>query len=101
MKEAGIFQQYTDKYDKEMYVQAVKKQLYQKVYDEVRSEVKNDALAQAEEEIERRKEKRKIEEYKKLTWSGLLVAFWAGLLVNQITNIIELSDRLSSSITLA
>lgn len=101
MKEAGIFQQHTDKYDKEMYVQAVKKQLYQKVYDEVRSEVKNDALAQAEEEIERRTGLRKIEEYKKLTWSGLLVAFWAGLLVNQITNIIELSDRLSSSITLA
>ena len=65
MKEAGIFQQYTDKYDKEMYVQAVKKQLYQKVYDEVRSEVKNDALTQAEEEIERRTGLRKIEEYKK------------------------------------
>ena len=67
---------------------AIKKQLTDKIYNEVRKEVRDEALADADELIEKKAGVKRIEEFKKLTINGLIVAFFVGLLVNQSTDII-------------
>ena len=88
LKESVIFRDNAVPDDKELYVNAIKKQLTDKIYNEVRKEVRDEALADADELIEKKAGVKRIEEFKKLTINGLIVAFFVGLLVNQSTDII-------------
>ena len=74
--------------DKEGYVDAIKKNLTDKIYNEIRKEVRDEALADASKIIEEKAGLKRIEEFKKLAINGLIVAFFVGLLVNQSTDII-------------
>ena len=88
LQESVIFRDNAVPDDKEFYVNAIKKQLTDKIYNEVRKEVRYEALADADELIEKKAGVKRIEEFKKLTINGLIVAFFVGLLVNQSTDII-------------
>lgn len=74
--------------DKDGYVDAIKKNLTDKIYNEIRKEVRDEALADASKIIEEKAGLKRIEEFKKLAINGLIVAFFVGLLVNQSTDII-------------
>lgn len=87
-KSEKILQQEASDNEKEEYTNAVISKLEDRVYDEVNRDVRDKALAEAEKIIEKRSELRKIEELKKLTVEGLIVAFFVGLLVNQVTDMI-------------
>ena len=87
-KSEKILQQEASDNEKEEYTNAVISKLEDRVYDEVKRDVRDKALAEAEKIIEKRSELRKIEELKKLTVEGLIVAFFVGLLVNQVTDMI-------------
>lgn len=73
------------------YNDAVKKQLEKEIYDEIKAEVKDEVLQKVEKEIEDRAELMKIQEFKKLIFDGFFIAFFVGLLVNQITELLSRS----------
>lgn len=74
--------------EKKEVITAAKERLYDKIYQEVKEEVKEKALEEADDIIDERKRLRQLSELKKLVWSGFLVAFFVGILVNQVTDII-------------
>lgn len=87
-QDAVVFRDNAVPDDKEAYVNAIKKELTDRIYNEIRKEIRDEALADASELIEMKAGIKRIEEFKKLTVNGLIVAFFVGLLVNQSTDII-------------
>lgn len=75
--------------DDELIIEAAKKRLKQEIYIEIYKEVKDKALRDADTRIAEQKELHHIKELKKLAIEGLIVAFFVGLLVNQVTDIIS------------
>lgn len=74
--------------DEEVLWNSVKEGIEKRIYDEIEKEVRDKAIADAEDEINRRVGMRRIHEYKNLTIIGIVMAFFVGLLANQITDII-------------
>lgn len=74
--------------EREKLKNAVKESLEKKIYNEIKNEVRDKAIADAENEINKRADRKRISEYKSLTITGIVMAFFVGLLVNQITDII-------------
>lgn len=50
--------------------------------------MRDDAIQKADKIIEKKADKKRINEFRRLTIDGLIVAFFVGLLVNQVTDII-------------
>lgn len=88
LEEKILFRENAVPNEKEAYVDAIKKQLSDKIYEEIKKEILESVLADAEEIIEKKAGLKRIEEFKKLSIDGLIVAFFVGLLVNQSTDII-------------
>ena len=88
LEEKILFRENAVPNEKEAYVDAIKKQLSDKIYAEIKQEILESVLADAEEIIEKKAGLKRIEEFKKLSIDGLIVAFFVGLLVNQSTDII-------------
>lgn len=88
MENLRVFRKDIAPEDTEAYVKAVKCQLKDQIYKEVCEEVREEALKEAEKITEERTRQKRIEEFRKLTVDGLIVAFFVGLLVNQSTDII-------------
>lgn len=88
LEEKILFRENAVPNEKEAYVDAIKKQLSDKIYEEIKQEILESVLADAEEIIEKKAGLKRIEEFKKLSIDGLIVAFFVGLLVNQSTDII-------------
>ena len=70
------------------YENALKKDLINRIYDEISEEIYDDVVNEANKSIEKIETIKKIQEYKKITVEGFLVAFFVGLLVNQVTDVI-------------
>nr|DAI79368.1 MAG TPA: Protein of unknown function (DUF1129) [Caudoviricetes sp.] len=77
-----------DKNDKEDVLQAAETQIKEMIIKEIRAEVKAEEKEKARAEIEAEENEKKLEELKDIVWSGFLVAFLVGLLVNQVTDVI-------------
>ena len=88
LEEKILFRENAVPNEKEANVDAIKKQLSDKIYAEIKQEILESVLADAEEIIEKKAGLKRIEEFKKLSIDGLIVAFFVGLLVNQSTDII-------------
>lgn len=88
LKSDVVFPKEISSDDKEQFVNAVKKQLKAGIYEELKCELRDEALKEADKMIEKQAGLRRIEEFKKLTMDGLLLAFFVGLLVNQVTDVI-------------
>lgn len=74
--------------DQQEFVNLVKEGLRKQIYDEITIEVRDKALQEADEIIEEKANAYKINEYKKLAIEGFVLAFFVGLFVNQVTEII-------------
>lgn len=88
LQDEVVFRENAVPEEKEYYVDAVKESLTDKIYKEIRTEVRDEALADATKIVEEKAGLKRIEEFKKLALSGIVVAFFVGLLVNQSTDII-------------
>lgn len=88
MENLRVFKEDIAPEDTEAYIKAVKCQLKDQIYKEVCEEVREEALEEAEKITEKKARQKRIEEFRKLTVDGLIVAFFVGLLVNQSTDII-------------
>lgn len=77
-----------DKDERQFIIDAAKKQIKKEIYDEISLEVVDKALKEAESKIECMADLKKISEYKKLALEGFFLAFFVGIFVNQVTEII-------------
>lgn len=73
---------------KSEYVEATKEKLYDTIYEEIKAEVRDEAVREAEHTINKKAGLKKIDEFKKLTFDGFIVAIFVGLFVNQATDFI-------------
>ncbi len=74
--------------DDELIIEKAKKQIKQEISKEICEEMRDKALREADTIIKNRVEMHHIKELRKLAIEGLIVAFFVGLLVNQVTDII-------------
>lgn len=87
-QEKRLFNDEIDAESKEEFKSAVKEKIEDIIYDEIKKECREEIIKGAEEEIDKRAGIKRIKEYKSLTLIGIFVAFFIGLLTNQITDII-------------
>lgn len=67
---------------------ALKEKIYNQIQEEIKEKFASEIADRAEEKINQRASQKKIEELKKLTINGFIVAFLVGLFVNQVTDFI-------------
>lgn len=87
-QENELFSDEADIELKEQYKNAAKKKIENNIYTEIEKELMDKIIAGAEKEIDKRAGIKRISEYKNLTVTGIIMAFFVGLLTNQITDII-------------
>lgn len=87
-QENELFNDEADIELKEQYKSAAKKKIENSIYSEIENELKEKIIADAEKEIDKRAGMKRVKEYKSLTLIGIIMAFFVGLLTNQITDII-------------
>lgn len=87
-QEGELFSDEADIELKEKYKSATKKRIENIIYSEIQNELKEKIIADAEKEIDKRAGMKRVKEYKSLTLIGIIMAFFVGLLTNQITDII-------------
>lgn len=69
-------------------LEAAERKIRESIEEEIKAEARQEIIEDANKEIEKIKNEKRIRELKEIIWSGFLVAFIVGLLVNQITEII-------------
>ncbi len=70
------------------FVDALKETITKQIVDEVKCTCVKEITDAADVEIQTRENKEKLKQLKTLMWTGVVVAFVAGLLVNQVTELI-------------
>lgn len=88
LQDKNVFLSDVDEQYKAMFVEATKKELYDKIYEEIKTEVRDEVIREAEHTINKRADLKKIDEFKKLMVDGFAVAICVGLFVNQCTDFI-------------
>lgn len=69
--------------------QAVEEDLKKKVYEEIKSETLENLISEANKTVNRNNMLTRIKECRKILISGILMAFFVGMSVNQFTNLID------------
>ena len=72
--------------------EAARDKTAKEIYEEIRSEVRQEEIDKAQEEIENQKLIHKIKELRTLTIIGIIIAFFVGMAVNQVTGLFVLLD---------
>ena len=72
--------------------EAARDKTAKEIYEEIRSEVRQEEIDKAQEEIENQKLIHKIKELRTLTIIGIIIAFFVGMAVNQVTELFVLLD---------
>jgi|GEM_PF-5246355 len=75
-------------YSGEDYKFAIKDQIRRRVYREIKEELYGEVMAKVKQDAEKEALNKEIDAIKKLTVTGLVLAFFVGLLVNQCTEVI-------------
>lgn len=70
-------------------IQAVEEDLKKKVYEEIKSETLENLISEANKTVNRNNMLTRIKECRKILISGILMAFFVGMSVNQFTNLID------------
>ena len=70
--------------------EAARDKTAKEIYQEIRSEVRQEEIDKAQEEIENQKPIHKIKELRTLTIIGIIIAFFVGMAVNQVTGLFVL-----------
>lgn len=68
---------------------AVKEKMRAAVVEEIRREIEPEIVEKVKKDNEIEEQKRKVKELQEVLWSGFIIAFIVGLLVNQVTDIIS------------
>lgn len=68
---------------------AVKEKMRAAVVEEIRREIEPEIVQKVKKDNEIEEQKRKVKELQEVLWSGFIIAFIVGLLVNQVTDIIS------------
>lgn len=68
---------------------AVKEKMRSAVVEEIRREIEPEIVEKVKKDNEIEEQKRKVKELQEVLWSGFIIAFIVGLLVNQVTDIIS------------
>ena len=87
-QQTAVFSSDIKEVDKDTYISAVKMQLTSKIYNEIRDEVRDESLMDADNIIEKKAGQKRIKEFKNLMIDGAIVAFFVGMLVNQVTELL-------------
>ena len=69
-------------------IEAAKEEIKRRIYSDIKEEIKEEALRDADEIIKKRAELHRLKELRNLSIEGIFIAFFVGLLVNQVTDII-------------
>lgn len=75
---------------------AVKEKMRDAVVEEIRKELESEIIEEVKKNNEIAEQKRKVKELQEVLWSGFIIAFIVGLLVNQVTDIISFFKGASS-----
>ena len=67
---------------------AAEENIKKKIIEEIEPEIREEEYRKAKAEVETEENGKRLEELKEIIWSGFLVAFLVGLLVNQVTDVI-------------
>ena len=86
--------------DAEEMVQTIKNVTKQRIVEEVKRQYKDEVKEEVEAEIQKKVKTEKIRQLRNLMWTGFIVAFLAGLAVNQVTEIIDFFKDSASEISL-
>ena len=68
---------------------AVKEKMRVAVVEEIRRELEPEIIEKVKKDNEIEEQKRKVKELQEVLWSGFIIAFIVGLLVNQVTDVIS------------
>lgn len=68
---------------------AVKEKMRAAVVEEIRRELEPEIIEKVKKDNEIEEQKRRVKELQEVLWSGFIIAFIVGLLVNQVTDIIS------------
>lgn len=72
--------------------EAARDKTAKEIYEEIKNELKEEAINEAQEEIKNQKLIHKIKELRTLTIIGIIIAFFVGMAVNQLTGLFGLLD---------
>ena len=72
--------------------EAARDRTAKEIYEEIKNELKEEAINEAQEEIKNQKLIHKIKELRTLTIIGIIIAFFVGMAVNQLTGLFGLLD---------
>mgnify|MGYP000911505253 FL=1 len=70
--------------------EAARDKTAKEIYEEIKNELKEEAINEAQEEIKNQKLIHKIKELRTLTIIGIIIAFFVGMAVNQVTGLFVL-----------
>lgn len=76
------------RFDSSLYTSAIKKQMEEEVYQEIKGELYETVILEAKEEIDKLANDSQMRELRNLTISGVVLAVFVGLLVNQVIELI-------------
>ena len=89
----------TSEEEKQMIFKAAKEQIKNQIVEEIKNEAQQEIIDMAQQEIEKAKNAEKLKELKEIVWSGFILAFLVGLLVNQVTEIIGYVKGIAESVS--
>lgn len=85
-------------------IQYIKKSAKENLFNNVKEEIvileKDRIIKEAKEEIIKLEQERKIKEIKVLMYEGFFIAFVVGLIVNQMTEILNISKGVETKVTI-
>lgn len=76
-------------FDRNEVVKAVEEDLKNKVYEEIKSETLEGLISEANKTVNKNNMITRIKECRKILISGIVMAFFLGMSVNQFTNLID------------
>lgn len=79
--------------DKDELLNALREKLKQEVMQEIKDKFEDEIIAEASEKIQKNANREKLNQLTGLMWNGFLLAFFVGLAVNQVTEIINYYNR--------
>lgn len=84
------------KHDKVEFINALRESKKQQIIEEIRVEYKKEIEEEIQKELESDRNREKLHEIKSLLWNGFFLAFFVGLAVNQVTEILSFLKELKS-----
>lgn len=77
-----------EKQEQPLILAAAEESIKKKIIEEIEPGIREEEYKKAKAKVEAEENEKKLEELKEIIWSGFLLAFLVGLLVNQVTDVI-------------